>query len=418
MNVHELLDLGVERAIISPAQRDALAALSGAAPASAEVPREAPRDFNGIMIAYGLGALVVLFAFAWFMIDRWRVLGDAGIFGLSVAYAAVFLIVAQVLHREGFATARGVAMLLAVGMAPLAMRALLRWSGLWTPHLELACAMPEHPFMACQGEPLAIELAAVLAALFALRTMAFSPFMIPIAVVCVTLPERLLREWAPGPGYDGAVMGWRWVIIASLLAAVAYVADRKRREEDYAFWLWLPVALTTFFGCVLLFQFDRSLRPWLGPVALLLITASVYLRRRALLMVGLLGVLGFLGWLASDVFKLTTAFPLVLALLGVTIIILTVWLQQRFPDVIRRMGGDPSQPPRFPGGVAVLLVPAVAGLLLIRDAASIDRDNVADRRSHARANATRVRVQRDSMAGARAMQREAQPRPPGSSQRR
>ena len=102
-------------------------------------PREAARTFNGIIIAYGVGALVVLFAFGWFMVDRWRVLGDSGVFGLAVAYAAVFLMVAHVLQREGFDTARGVAVLLAVAMAPLAMRALLRWIGVWTPQLAEMC---------------------------------------------------------------------------------------------------------------------------------------------------------------------------------------------------------------------------------------------------------------------------------------
>jgi len=408
MDTKSVLDQGVERGIITPEQRTALVALAGVTAPGTGAGPEAPRGFNGVMIAYGVGALVVLFAFAWFMIDRWNVLGDAGLFGLSVAYGAIFLAVAHVLHREGFETARGVATLLAVAMAPLAMRALLRWSGVWTPQLELVCRMPEHPFSACQGEPMAIELAAVVAALVALRQMAFSAFMIPIAVVCVTLPERLLREWTPSAG--GAVMGWRWVIVASILAAIAYTVDRRQRGEDYASWLWFAAAIATFFGGTMVFQGDSSLRWYLAPVSLLVIVASVYLRRRVLLIVGLAGVMGFLGWLANDVFKVTTAFPLVLALLGVAIIILTVWVQKRFPEVIRRLGGDPTQPPRFPGGVAALLVPAVIGMLLMRDAAAIDRDNAADRRSRVHARASRDRAQRDSIAMERAMRR--QPRPP------
>lgn len=411
MTISSLLDSGVDKGIITADQRTALLALAGADEPQAGERREAERAFNGITIAYGLGAIVVLFAFGWFMVDRWKVLGDGGVFGLSVAYAGTFLFVAHILKREGFETARGVATLLAVGMAPLAMYALLRWTGLWTPELEGMCRQREHPFAVCQGQPLAIELAAVAAALFAMRQMAFSPFMIPVAVVCITLPERLLREWAPGQYMDGTVMGWRWVIVASVLAAVAYAIDRRRREEDYGFWLWISVAAATWWGCMMLFQFDRSLRPWLAPVSLLVITASVYLRRRALLVVGLFGVLGFLGWLAFDVFKLTTAFPLVLAVMGVAIIILTVWLQKRFPEAIRRMGGDPLLPPRLPGGVAVLLAPALLGLLLMHDAARMDRERAADRRSHARAAASRERARRDLIAAKR-QQREQQPNTP------
>ncbi len=424
MTIQELLDSGVESGVISAEQRSALLALAGASSPEVSARREAERAFNGITIAYGLGAIVVLFAFGWFMVDRWKVLGDGGVFGLSVAYAGIFLLVAQVLRRDGFETARGVATLLAVGMAPLAMWALLRWTGLWTPELDAVCGQRDHPFAVCQGQPLAIELAVVAAALVAMRQMAFSPFMIPIAVVCVTLPERLLREWAPGQYMDGAVMGWRLAIVASALAAVAYTVDRRRRGEDYGFWLWISVAATSWWSVLMLFQFDRSLRPWLAPVALLVIIASVYLRRRALLVVGLFGVLGFLGWLAFDVFKVTTAFPLVLALLGVAIIILTVWLQKQFPEVIRRMGGDPSQPPRLPGGIAALLAPALLGVLLMNSAARLDREKAADRRSHARAAASRDRVRRDSMAVQRAKQqllqeqaKQGQPRQEGQPRR-
>lgn len=404
MTSRELLDLGVSRGIITPDQRAALQTLLGAVE-STEGAREAERGFNGIAIAYAIGAIVVLFAFGWFMVDRWKVLGDGGVLALSMGYAAIFLVVAQVMKREGFHFARGVSMLLAVGMAPIAMYALLRVLGVWTPELDALCMQQQHPFAMCQGQPLAIELAAVGAALVALRFLAFSPFMIPIAVVSITLPERLLREWASGPGLDGVAMGWRWVIIASLLAAVAYTVDRRQRGEDYGFWLWLSVAVASWFGCLMLFQTDHSLRWYLAPVSLLVITASVILRRRALLVVGLFGVFGFLGWLAFDVFKVTTAFPIVLAMIGVSIIVLTVWVQKRFPQVIRRVAGDPSQTVHFPGGVAALLAPALLGLLLVQDAARLDRDAAADRRSRRHAMASRDRARRDSIDAARGLRR-------------
>jgi hypothetical protein len=417
MTIQELLDTGVARGLITPDQRAGLLALAGTDAANAPSGREAERGFNGVTIAYAIGALVVLFAFGWFMVDRWKVLGGAGLFGLALAYACVFLIVAQVLNREGFRTARGVAMLLAVGMAPIAMYALLRWTGIWSPEFELVCMKEPHPFAACQGQPMAIEFAAIVAALFAMRTMPFGPFMIPIAVVSVTLPERLLREWAPGNGMDGALMGWRWVIVASLLAAAAYVIDRHRRAEDYGAYLWISVACAAWFGSILIFINDHSLRWYLGPVSLLVIMASVMLRRRALLIVGLFGLFGFLGWLAADVFKVTTAFPLILALIGVAVIILTVWVQKRFPNVIQRMGGDPTQPPRFPGGVVTLLLPALVALLMTQDAIALDKENAADRRSRMHAGASRNRARRDSIAAERGLRRTPAP-PPAQQPRR
>ncbi len=404
MTIQSLLDTGVEKGIITPDQRSALLALAGAAEPQSGERGEAERAFNGITIAYGIGAIVVLFAFWWFMVDRWNALGKGGVFALSVAYAGIFLIVAHFLKREGFHTARGVATLLAVGMAPLAMYALLGWTGVFTPELERLCRQRFHPFAVCQGQPLAIELAAVAAALLAMRRMSFAPFIIPIAVVGISLPDRLLREWAAGAGVETAGMGWRWVVIASAMAAVAYTVDRRRRDEDYGYWLWISSAMAAWFGCFMLFQADHSLRWYLGPASLLMITASVLLRRRVLLIVGLFGVFGFLAWLAFDVFKLTTAFPLVLATIGVSIIILTVWVQKRFPEAIQRMGGDPSQPARFPGGVLALLAPALLGLVLMQDAARLDREAAADQRSANRARVARQRNRRDSVEAVRRVQ--------------
>jgi len=400
MNTPDMLSRGVAQGIISTEQRDALLALG----VGGGEPREAARAFNGITIAYGVGALVVLFAFGWFLVDRWRVLGNPGVFWLSTAYAAVFLMVAHVLQREGFATARGVAVLLAVAMVPLAARALGMWTGLWSPELELMCSSPMRPFVACQGEPLVIELSAVAAALIALRRIPFPPLMIPIAVVCVTLPERMMRGWAPSD-INGVAVGWRFMAVASVVAATAYAIDQHLRDDDYGFWLWIAAAVTATVAGVNLFSGDASLRHAFLPASLVVLAGAVILRRRVLAVLGIIALFGYLAWLASDVFKLTLAFPVLLAALGVAIIIVTVWLQRRFPAIIRRLGGDLSKPPHFPGGILALLAPALLGLLLMRDARNIDRERRADARSRAHATASEARASRDSLARKRPQRR-------------
>jgi hypothetical protein len=95
---------------------------------------------------------------------------------------------------------------------------------------------------------------------------------------------------------------------------------------------------------------------------------------------------------------------LVLATIGISIIVLTVWVQKRFPEAIQRMGGDPTKPARFPGGVLALLAPALLGLMLMQDAARLDRERAADRRSANRARETRQRIRRDSIAAAKVRQ--------------
>ena len=397
MDSRKLLDTGVEKGIISATQRDALLALGAREGTAAE----AGRALNGVTIAYGVGALVVLFAFGWFLADRWKVLGPPGIFGVTVAYAAVFLVVAHVTRREGFPVAHGVATLLAVAMVPLATWALMEWTGVWSAEYQRVCSMRLPPFGYCQGQPLAIEMSAVLAALIALRRVPFPPLTIPIAVVSITMPERLIREWSPN-SWSGLTMGWRWVMVASLVATAAYLIDRRVRDDDYGAWFWVAASFAALVGTIAVLGGDGMLRWYLGPVSLLVLVASVYLRRRVVLALGIAGVFGYLAWLASDVFKLTLAFPLLLAVLGVAIIIVTVWLQRRFPEIVRRVGGDPSTPPALPGGVFTLLAPALLGLLLMQDAKTMDRESAADRRGRSHAAASRNRAQRDSIAAKRA----------------
>ena len=81
-----------------------------------------------------------------------------------------------------------------------------------------------------------------------------------------------------------------------------------------------------------------SLRHAFLPASLVVLAGAVILRRRVLAVLGIIALFGYLAWLANDVFKLTLAFPVLLAALGVAIIIVTVWLQRRFPQIVRRLG--------------------------------------------------------------------------------
>jgi len=84
-----LINVALERGIIDAAQRDQLAALSAELMAmpghsreerdDAAPVREVQRGFNAITVAYSLGALLVLFALAWFLLERWKVLGPFGV---------------------------------------------------------------------------------------------------------------------------------------------------------------------------------------------------------------------------------------------------------------------------------------------------------------------------------------------------
>ena len=90
----------------------------------------------------------------------------------------------------------------------------------------------------------------------------------------------------------------------------------------------------------------------------------------------------YLGWLAFDVFKGVLSFPLLLAAFGVAVLLGTVWIQRRFPALLRRASVD-WRPPSLPGGPLVAWAPAAVTVALL--AIVVPR---------ARARAEQLRVER------------------------
>src|SRR5262249_53208871 len=134
-----LISAALERGIIDTTQRDRLEALAtelaptltrkADATATNAQPREAHRGFNAVTVAYSLGALLVLFALAGFLLARWKILGPGGVLGVAVLYAVSFAMIGILLRRRGFDVAGGLAIVLAVAMTPVWAWAILRLTG-------------------------------------------------------------------------------------------------------------------------------------------------------------------------------------------------------------------------------------------------------------------------------------------------
>jgi hypothetical protein len=365
----ELLKKGVEQGIITSAQQASLLALDSEPTPS----REAPRGVNAITIAYGVGALIVLFAFAWFLIDRWEVLGNGGLLGVSLVYGALFLLAGHVLKREQFPVASGLAVLLVVAMVPVATRAFGRLLGIWPADVLAQCGGPFVPFFPCEAENLTLELATVVAALVAMRRVSFAPLAIPIATAGLLVPMHLARLWADFEWGSGT-LGWIWLLSGSLTLSAAYAIDHRQKSEDYAAWFHTAAAAAGLIACAQLFDAYHDLRHFAGPVALLAFVGAVYFRRPVYLAMGAIVAFGYLAWLAATVFRVTVAFPLILAVLGLGLIVAAVWLQRRFPVLVARAAGSAQGPPRFPGGFAVLLAPALLATLMLSDGGRRDAE--------------------------------------------
>jgi hypothetical protein len=367
----DLLDDAVARGLITTAQRTQLLALDsadddhprGRVSEFLAWTREVPRGFNAISIAYAIGALIVVFALGWFLADRWSVLGPPGVLIVAVVYAALFAAAAHLFTRERFATAHGLALLLLILTVPLMAWAALRTTGVWDDVEGRVCALEPALFWQCRGRSIVLAATAFVASLAAMRRLAFGPLMIPgAASLLIMLGEGTLR--IAGGGTLPGMTGWAFVVVASMMATIAYETDRRRGMEDYARWLHVAAVIATGIALSSLFNSERELRYLLLPTAVVMMAASLYLRRLIWLFLGLIALFAALLWMANEVFDRAVAFPVLLGFVGIAVILVTVLVQRQYPRLAERVRSAHGVGPHVPGGAATLLLPALVAVVL------------------------------------------------------
>lgn len=379
--------------------------------------REAPRAFNAATLAYVLGAITVVIAMGWFLADRWNWLGAKGVLAVTVLYAALFLLTSVRMRRGGFSTAAGFAVLLALCTVPVATVA---WNELvgWFAHVPGApCGYPAFSFWSCRGEEFFVELVTVLAVLVALRQIRFSLLVLPLAGIALRMlfhATDAITQNASGT----ATSGWVLAIGASVLAAAAYTTDRRQGvDEDFGIWLHLAAAGCAMVAAVQLLVIYKEMRHFLVPGAFVAFAVALTIRRFVWMLLGMAWFIWYLGWLAADVFKDSPFFPVILAALGISMIVVTVSVQRHAGWLVERFGTVTHDGrPRFPGGVPLLLSPALVAALLLPQGITHDRERREQaawqsERYQLRYEAELRKAAQDSIAGLQGVARETRPVP-------
>lgn len=364
--ISTLLQAAVDRGVISSEQRDAIQSLARELEGTA--PRRGPepaRGFNAVTIAYALGAVLVVFACAWFLADRWVFLGPWGVLGVSLVYAAIAAATMRWLAGRGFPEAAGMAAMVIVAITPVAIWAAEAVTGLW-PQLSWGGAAPfDQPAYA--GRYIVAELATIGVGYVMVRRTRFVAVTIPMAVALYTLGVHVALRIVPGQ----AAVFMRWAMLGDglLLCAMADTIDRfQRRREgggrgDLAFAFWIAGLAGVLMSVLMFWPTAGILRHAVPLLALGLIWASLVLGRKAHLMAGGLLIFLYLTYLASEVFKDTAIFPLVLMALGLLLIVATVWMQRRYPALVERFGARRrSGRPGLPGPLWLVWLPTVVTL--------------------------------------------------------
>lgn len=122
-----------------------------------------------------------------------------------------------------------------------------------------------------------------------------------------------------------------------LMIGLAFWVDiRSYRKADFAFWIYF-FGVIAFWGGLSAQHSDSELSKFMYfCINLLMIGIGVLLVRRVFVVFGALGGCGYLGYLASDVFKDSWLFPIALTVIGLGIIYLGVLWQKHEQYLTRK----------------------------------------------------------------------------------
>jgi hypothetical protein len=371
MNVSlQELESAVARGIITREQLDGIIAIRAEERTEADrmepaVGHEATPGLNAITVAYYAGAVVVLFAFGWFLVERWEVLRPGGVLAVTALYAAIFAFTARYFTDRGYRHAAAIATLLVVGMVPIMGWAVMSLAGLWEAPGATPGVHDPSRIAAERTRWIPIHLATLAASLLAVRRVRHPLLALPAAVaahlaIVHGTPFLVRAEIVP---WAEQYMG---IFAGSVLLLGGYIEDARRRgsSPDYAFWIYSAAFALTFVYGVPLWSEAGAWRHLLGPLAVMFAAAALRLRRREFLAAAFVAAIWYLGFLSFSVFRSAIGFPVALATFGISIIIVAVWVQNRFPALVRARRDEWAP---LPGGIAapVAIVAASAAMFIV-----------------------------------------------------
>lgn len=312
------LQRAVQAGVLQPGQDQALLDFLR------QTPSERP-SFQLSHIAYYFGALLIMGAMGWLMTEAWMSIGDAALLVISSAYLLLFLLGGRSLWRRGQPIPGGLLGALAVSLTPLVVFAGQRLFGTWPMDDAQSDYVDYYRYV--QGGWLVMEVATVLVGLLVLRLLPFPFIVMPIAValwfMSMDLSELLHGEYFSWEQRrDVSLWFGLLILLASLLVD-------GRSKQDFAFWGYLA-GLTAFWGGLSLMDSGSEFGKLLYCLINLgLIGLAVLLRRPLFMVFGALGVAGYLGYLAHDVFEDSLLFPVVVSLIGLGVMGLGLFYQKR-----------------------------------------------------------------------------------------
>lgn len=294
---------------------------------------------NFTNVLYYLGGLIAIGAMSLFMNLGWEAFGGWGIVFLCICYAVLGLSLVHVFQNRGLSIPAGICATFVICLTPLAIYGLQQGMGWWPDDTVFR----QYNYY-IKWHWLFMELGTLVVGVILLWIYRY-PFMIMPLAVTLWYMSMDLTSMLTGGDYTfelGAKMSMYFGLAILLLAF--WVDVRSRQSADYAFWLYF-FGVLAFWGGLTSQHSDYELSKFFYLcINLIMILVGIILNRKVFVVFGGLGVCFYVGHLAYDVFKDSYLFPVILTVIGLTVIYLGILWQKHEASVTASMRKILPQP--------------------------------------------------------------------------
>jgi hypothetical protein len=322
------LQAAVEAGIVDAATRDRLIAFLRSRSSREVGPRAPAPKFDVTHVLWYAGALIVMSAMGLFSTAAFSAMGGFALTATAVIYALGFVLLGRRLWRSpDLRIPGGLCIAIAVSLTPLAIYGIQDGLNLWS--FDKPGSYKDF-FPYINGSWVYMEVGAILAAAIALRFFPF-PFILLIAAIALWFMSMDIVRWFGADSLSDWELRRRVSLAFGLVMILAaWALDLLRgRRGDFGFWLHLFGAMTFWSALAFSESSNGFGKAMFCLINIGFIALGLYLNRRIYAVLGTLGVAGYLGYLASDIFKDVLLFSFALSALGLAIIFLGIAFQRR-----------------------------------------------------------------------------------------
>lgn len=270
------------------------------------------------------GAMIIISAMTWLMTLGWERFGDLGLLLISLGYAIFFFLIGNYLWKQrDLHTPGGLLITVAISMTPLILYALGSLLGWWSNDPESYRDF----YSLIKVKWVVLEVGTILVGTLALYFYPFPFLTLPIYYSAWFLSMDTI-SFIKGNEVSFDELEWDSMIFGVVILAIGYFLDRKK-ESMYGFWAYL-FGTITFWGGLSILSWDRGevIAFLYFIINLAMMIASIFLKRKVLMVFGAIGTFIYLSHLSYDFFKDSMLFPFALSFLGLLVIYLGIVFQR------------------------------------------------------------------------------------------